>query len=308
MLEQLRALNNDGRYMETRRLAPAFLASSTAPEELSMGHALLSVAYQLSATCAGDWQQALINARACRDLAPRDTYLHVWALNQVAVLAGDTGRFQEASAHAAAFLREEPKYERAAHFKPWVIRTLTQVAFHRGDYLQAAALRRQALTLFEAPDNAPEVARTRLNLVWAYARAGRASVARMHLPETVPADMENLRCGAMAAVLAAEGRWAEALDAGQAALRGDRRSFDLADAAEVCLILAKCAHRLGLYQAAFAYIREAASFAARQDRKALVLLALTLGREGGVFLDAAASPCGSGGYHPGSPRFLSGVA
>jgi len=307
-LEQLKSMSQAGQWAEIREHAPTVIAAAELADDRAYVHGVLSMAYARTAQGAADWRLSLEHARACRDTAEPGTYMQVFGFKQVACIAADMGRHREISANAAAFLREEPKHERATRFKPWVIRALSHAAYQRRDYLQAAALRRQVLGLFQDADNGPEITRTRLNLAWAYARAGRPVLARQHLPETVQADMEHLRYGALAAVLAAEGRWSEALDAGRASLRGGRAYFDFADAAETALILAQCAHRLGLREAAFAFIREAATFAARQDRKALVLLALTLGREGGVFLDAAASPRGSGGYHPGSPRYLSGVA
>ncbi|HWI52493.1 MAG TPA: tetratricopeptide repeat protein [Symbiobacteriaceae bacterium] len=304
MLEQIAEWERFCQWAEVRRHGHALLCDLQGVQRARL-HAALSVAYFNTATGAADWREALYHAHACCDHAPVGSMLHTWGLYQVGTLAVDTSRTQEAKRYVTAFLKVVPQHPQLQGFVPRAIRDLSHVAYQERRFADAAALRRRALALFQSAGDEPETFRTALNLVWAYVRAGRPAAARQALPESVPAGMEHLRHGALAAVLAAEGRWSEALEQGRAALRAPRLAYDFADAAEICLIMAMAARHVGAMRQALAYIHEAALLAARQDRSALALMVLTIRAEGGDSSEEAAS-LGSGGWHPDA-RFTTGL-
>lgn len=205
-------------------------------------------------------------------------------------LYADTGRPQTAEAFARAYLRSAPDHPQLRPYDPWVIRAWSHGAYQSRRFALAARLRLKALAMFEAAGNADEITRTRLNLVWAFARAGRPANARVYLPEqaNVPMHMAHLWQGALAAILVAEKRWPEALKTGQEALRGARAAHDYADAAEVALIMTLALRATGRHQAP-ALIERAAQFAALQERELYTLMVLNARAEGGETPYAAAT-------------------
>jgi hypothetical protein len=268
-------------------------------------HASLAV----SCATAGEWQEALRHAHACRDLASAGSLWHVWALHMLACTYVDAGRPQLAAVFARAFFRLQPGVPQLARFVPFVIRALSHVAYQQRRFLVAVHLRRRAQAMFEAAGNAEQANRTALNVAWAYARAGRAEAARQALPPSVPAAMEHLLAGAQAAIMAAEERWTEAAEAGAAALQGARLADDFADAAEVCLIVSEASRRLNpSADQALAFLHTAATFAARQDRTLHSLQVLSQRAGGGepLYVHAATARGSADLHHCGC--YSTGVA
>jgi tetratricopeptide (TPR) repeat protein len=204
------------------------------------------------------------------------------------------GRSKRATGYALAYLSLKDKLPRMT---PFVLRAMGDVAYSERRYLDAASWYFKALNAFRFLGDDEQVVRSQLNLAWSYARAGRASDAAKHLPESVPASLEYLRLGANAIVAHAQGDWRAVITYGEAASRCPRPSHDLVDAAEACLLVAEAHQRLGDTTSAFTFLHNAAEFAARQARDASALLVLTLRAKGGDSPEQSAS-CGSGGYHP----------
>jgi tetratricopeptide (TPR) repeat protein len=305
MLERIKSMELAGQWAEIRSMALELIEQAQ-PSDLARVHLSISTAYFQTAAGADDLRQSLAHVRLGLSLSTPGSLDHAWALGKLATLLVDMGRQDQVGPYAVAYLKIARAHPKLAVFTPYVHRALGKVAYNDRKFREAIPHHLKALAMFSAQGAEDQTARSMLNLVWSLARAGRPGNARTYLPASVPAHMEHLRNGAEAAILASEGRWTEAQTAGRLALRGARLAYDNADAAEVCLILAQAAARLGSVSDAFAYIREAASFAARQDQSLLALAVLSLRAEGGETPYAAAS-CGSGGWHPDA-RFTTGLA
>jgi tetratricopeptide (TPR) repeat protein len=181
---------------------------------------------------------------------------------------------------------------------PYVVRDISHVYYRQGKFSLSATWRLRALRLFEETGNTNEVIRTRLNIAWAYARAGDTAKATAFLPSSVPDDMTHLLNGAKAVIAFAQRRWHDAKTYGLLALQGARLAHDFVDAAEVSLIISKALAELGSSSDAKDYIRLAALLANRQDTNADALMVLNLRSEGGEAPNEATVFCGSGGFHP----------
>lgn len=296
MLEDIKTLVQAGRWADLRALDEAALADLTG-DDRARAYLYIATAYFNTATCGDDWRTALRRAKLGLADARPGGLVHTWALQKVACLVVDMGPAAPVKRYALAYLKAAPAHPEVRPFTPYVTRALSQVAYRERRYLLAARLRRQTLAQFRALGNEAEVARSAIALAWAYARAKRTALARSVLPEAVPDRITYLRSGAAAVIYAAEGRWNDASSAGLAALQGARLAHDFADAAEVSLILAEAARRLGAAADVLTFIREAATLAARQAQNAYALLVLTLRAKGGDFFETAASRS-SGGFHP----------
>jgi tetratricopeptide (TPR) repeat protein len=308
VLDLIRQLEAQGSWSEIRQLAPSLLLSVPDSDRARL-HESLSRAFQQTARGAADWQMALSHAHACCESATAPAQ-RLWALHQIACVAVDMGKLSEAAAFAKTFLTAVQEYPAAQRFTPWVLRALSHVYYQRRKFALAVSLRQSALAMFEEIGNVDEIARTKLNLVWAYVRAGRPRQAReIVMSLNAPESMLHLVHGADAAVLLAEGKYQQAYRAGRLALDGNRLAHDFADAADVCLVVAQATQKLGNHTEALACIHIAAKLFALQARGLTVLSILYSGPLGGdlLYVHAAAS-LGSGGYHPVYGRFHSGIA
>lgn len=305
MLDQIRAMERAGRWAELRQAVPDLLADACGDEKARLCLSLATAYYYTSAN-AGDWRQALTHAHDAWVSATPGGFLYVWALQKLSSLSVDMGRPRESQYYARAYLKLAPQYPELRCITPYVVRDLSHAAYQQRRWAEAVRLRMQALALFEALGDSVQVIRTQLNLVWAYARAGKPHLARRYMPVEVPADMQSLQAGAWTVIYATERNWPAAIVSARQALNGNRQSCDCADAAEICLILAQSLKALDASADSSELVRESVSLAARQDRSAYTLLVLSQRQRGGDTPDQAASR-GSGGWHPDA-RYTTGVA
>lgn len=297
MLEELLRLESAGKWSEIRE-RQAELIDAFEGEGLARAYLSLAKAYGLSATGGADWREALRYSRNALSAAPRGSFLEVWALQRLANCLVDMGRTAQAKPFVSVYMNLCQKHTESARLTPFVERAYGKILMAERRFFEAAQSERKAAYLFKTLGQDEQVARSLTIMVWRYAKAGRLDLARSIGLAEVPESLSYLVAGATAAMFAAEGNWQAAYDAGQVALRGARATYDFADAAEVCLILAKAGSRLNRVSDTFAYIGQAAKFAAQQDFSVHTLVVLNNGQEGGVTLHVhAAASLGSGGLH-----------
>ena len=247
----------------------------------------------------GRWQDALDTAHACLRLAEPGSVLYLWALHMLACTYVDAGLPQRARPYAQAYLRQAAGNPQLASYTPFVVRAMGHIAYQEHRFLSAFRWYKKAHALFCRQGDHVQAAVTSHNMAWALTRAGRPHRAREVLAprHAFPAELAYLFDGAMAAILAAEGRLSDTIQRGHEALSAaGRRAHDLVDAAEVALFLARAYWRLREHGAASAWISRAAEFAALQGWRFVDVLHLNE-RAGGGEVPHAASPRGSANLH-----------
>lgn len=292
-LGHVRELERSGHWHELIGLRGQ-IVTSLEGEELGRAYASLSRAYFLTATSAADYETALTCARECNRLAPSGSALWLWSVQTLSSILIDLGRHKDAERHALAFLAVDRG--QASPYVAWVLRDLSHVAYRDRRFLAAANLRTKALNHFVTQGNTREVFRTTINLVWAYARAGKMDKAAALLPDTAPDGLEYLWHGAYALVLMGLRRYEEALEQGYAALRAGRAQYDYLDAAEVALILAAILRRRGSHSEASVFVKIANDYAVQQTHSAEAVHTLEFAQKGGELPDEAPARCGPAGH------------
>lgn len=251
-------------------------------------HANLSV--ELAA--AGRWSEALSEAHACYRLAPAGSTLSVWALHQLAVLYVDSGVPGKAEAFARAYLQQADQHPKLESFTPYVVQVLGVAAYQRGRYQTAFSWLLKASALFARQGNHARVAAVSSQLVWTLVRLDRASQAREWLVprRQFPENRAYLYDGAMAAILYAEGKYEEAVQAGREALNApSRQAYDFANAAGVAIVVARSLARLGDKVSSSALLDHAAELHALQEWATFVRSLLNGRARGGDPSDSATS-------------------
>jgi len=259
----------------------------------------------------GRWREALEAAHACLDLAEPGSVLYLWALHMLACTYVDAGMPHRARPYALAYLSQAAGNPQLEPYTPYVVRAMGHIAFQERRFLSAFRWFSHAHALFSAKGDFAQAAVSSQAMALALVRAGRPRQARAALEDRslFPADRAYLFDSAMAAILAAECRYEDALVFGRAALQaiGRRQSLDLVDAAEVALVLADALRHLNQVDEASAMLYHAAAFAALQGWKLESLLRLNERAGGGDPLEPAAPSRGSANLrHRGC--FTTGIA
>lgn len=257
----------------------------------------------------GRWQEALRAAHACLRLAEPGSVLYLWALHMLACTYVDAGLPQRARPYAQAYLRQAAGNPQLESYTPFVVRAMGHVAYQERRFLSAFRWYAKAHALFCRQGNPVQAAVTSHNMAWALVRAGRPHRARAVLAprNAFPAELAYLFDGAMAGILAAEGRLSEAIQLGREALSAaGRRAHDFVDAAEVALLLAHAYRRLREQGTASALTSRAAEFAALQGWEFVDVLLLNERAEGGELPHAASSRGSADLHHRGC--FTTGLA
>lgn len=258
----------------------------------------------------GRWQEALEAAHACHRLAEPGSVLYHWALHMLASTYVDAGMPHRARPYAAAYLRQAAAHPQLEPYTPYVVRAMGHVAYQERRFISAFTWFSKARALFFRQGDLAQAAVSTQAMALALVRAGRPQQARAVLADRnfFPVDRVYLFDSAMAAILAAEGRYQDALTFGRAALQAiGRQSLDFVDAAEVALVLADALRRLNQAEEASALLKHAAAFAALQGWEIESLLRLNERAGGGDPPEPAASSRGSANLrHRGC--FTTGVA
>ena len=293
MLDRLRELKQQGRWAEIRAIAPDIL-THLAGDDKAKALLWLSQAYEETASTAAEYRTALSHAKASFSAAVPGGLMHTWAAGRVAALASDLGDFSTAISAGITFLDQLPQHPDAGVLKPWAYFALGQSLYYRRrDYV--GSIRWFRLAVSSGTGEIRE--RSTLWLGWALAASGQVGEATSALPETIKHVSVGQLSAARAAVAYAAGDWQGARSHATIALleykSGAWPIYDSIQVAELYLILAKAAQRLGLQTQAARWFIESATILARWN--AAFRLVPTLRERGGDWINAADCSCGPAG-------------
>jgi hypothetical protein len=253
-------------------------------EDRAKVHLYISAAYASVATCADDWRAALAHAHGGREHSVAGTMVHTWSLQKLSSILVDMGRPAEAYRYATAYLKVAHLHPVLSGLTPYVIRDLGYVAYQQKRFRAAVYYDTKARDMFVVAGNVAQADRTEAaSLAWSTLRLGKVSEATEIAHRITDPSLEHFRLGILAAIACFEKRYTDALRYGSEALLMHRVGFDLANAAEVCLAMAKAARILGSSSDSGRYHTEASGYAERQAQSVWVLITFTLAQVGGEF-------------------------
>lgn len=293
MLEQLKAMEAAGQWMEIRQIDVTTLTGLDG-DQLARAYLATSKAWELTATTADEYRTALAHAKTGLSVATVGGLMHTWLLARVAAYSADLGDYRTAEITATAFLKAQGAHPSASSIAPWASYALGRTRATQRRFPEAIAIYEQTKSA-----SAGEFAeRIQLAIVWALAQAGRVSAAVAACPARLEHLPDAYLQAASAIILAKSGDWQGARLAAKTAIHAYTTApvYDLVEAAELVLILRHAATALGDTDGTASWASHIAAPLCRGTAGITNALLPTLRPEGGAeFEHAAVSRCGSAG-------------
>lgn len=291
MLEHIKTLEQRGAWQEIRTSGLA-LCAGLEGDALARVYLSLSKAHEETATGSGDYLKGLEFAKLALSSATPGTQLHAWSLARCAAMSADAGEYKGAERFALEFLRVD--HTEAETMLPYALFALGRAQSRFGRHSDAITSLKQALSV--ASGELRE--RVQLTLCRAYARAGKLSDAVSVCPNEVQFVSIGKPHATRALIYANCRDWQAAQLEGRLALsyinRGEFRTHDVIEVAELLLTLKVAAHALGQHREAAVWLVQTAALLSSWGAGLVIPLLSTLLVKGGDF-DAATSHCGPAG-------------
>lgn len=268
-------------------------------DELARAYIAKSKAYQHTATTVEEYRECLRYSRLAEENAVRGGYIHLWALARVAIHLADLCDFAEARRVADEFFCLAGDNGEVVHFGLWVHFALgLSFYFGGGNYKEAI----RHFIISSGPLASEELKeRSFLNFSWCYAHLGDGVTAMKLMPKNRKYVSDGNHYSVLCAALFASKRWSEAVKAGRIALKfydqGGFMAYDTLDAAEVSLILKKCAERLGCVPDVIRWVRKTDEILSRWTAGVTLTAPPTLRGEGGGMRHEEVSHRWIAGHH-----------